>query len=80
MTCLHLRQPPDMWGRLSAGWSTMYPQDEEYHQRHIAEYVYHNIAALAGMPPSLYNRAARFFFHITPSRIFNWSMRCGPAM
>ena len=59
----------------SAGWSTMYPQGEEFHQKHIAEYVYRNIAALAGMPPSLYNRAARFFFYVTPSWIFNWSMR-----
>lgn len=53
----------------------MYPQDEEYHQRHIAEYVKQNIEALAGMPPSLYNRAARFFFHCVPRSIFNWSMR-----
>ena len=53
----------------------MYPQHEEFHQNHIAEYVYRNIEALAGMPPSLYNRAARFFFYITPSWIFNWSMR-----
>ncbi len=54
----------------------MYPQDEEFHQRHIAEYVKQNIQALAGMPPSLYNRAARFFFYCVPCSIFNWSMRC----
>lgn len=53
----------------------MYPQGEEFHQKHIAEYVYRNIAALSGMPPSLYNRAARFFYYVTPSWIFNWSMR-----
>ena len=56
----------------------MYPQDEEFHQRHIAEYVKQNIRALAGMPPSLYNRAARFFYYVVPSSIFNWSMRCAP--
>ncbi|BDA51240.1 31-O-demethyl-FK506 methyltransferase FkbM [Coccomyxa sp. Obi] len=56
-------------------WSTMYPQDEEFHQRHIAEYVKQNIEALAGMPPSLYNRAARFFYYFVPRSIFNWSMR-----
>ncbi len=53
----------------------MYPQDEEFHQRHIAEYVKQNIEGLAGMPPSLYNRAARFFYFCVPRSIFNWSMR-----
>jgi hypothetical protein len=61
------------------GWSTMYPQEEEFHQRHIAEYVKQNIEALAGMPPSLYNRAARFFYYVVPRSIFNWSMRCDPC-
>lgn len=58
----------------------MYPQDEEFHQRHIAEYVKQNIRELAGMPPSLYNRAARFFYFIVPQPIFNWSMRCAPPV
>lgn len=55
----------------------MYPQDEEFHQRHIAQYVKQNINELAGMPPSLYNRAARLFYYLIPTWIFNWSMRCG---
>lgn len=53
----------------------MYKQDEDFHQRHIAEYVKRNITQLAGMPPSLYNHAARFFWHWVPHTVFSWCMR-----
>jgi hypothetical protein len=57
----------------------MYRQGEDFHQRHIAQYVERNIAELAGMPPSAYNRAARFFWHWVPRGIFAWSMRYVPT-